>query len=211
MVSSTDGSLTMHGLEAALERGVLLDVLAVLVERGRAHAAELAAGQGGLEHVGRVHRALRRARADQRVQLVDEADDLPFALGDLAQDGLQAVLELAAVLGARHHGPDVDGEQALALEPFRHVAAHDALGEALDDGGLADAGLADEHGVVLGPPGEHLDDAADLLVPPDDRDRACPCAPDRSGPWRSAGGPGTSPRGWRRSRAGSRARPPGAL
>ena len=160
--------LDQHGLEAPLERRVLLDVLAVLVERGRAHAAELAARQGGLEHVGRVHRALGRARADQRVQLVDEADDLALALGDLAQHGLQAVLELAAVLRARDHGADVDGEQPLALEPLGHVAADDALGEALDDGGLADAGLADQHGVVLRAPGEHLDDAADLLVAADD-------------------------------------------
>jgi hypothetical protein len=30
-----------------------------------------------------------------------------------------------------------------------HVAGLDALGEALDDGGLADAGLADEHGLFL--------------------------------------------------------------
>ena len=65
-----------HRLEAPLERGVLLDVLAVLVERGGADAAQLAAGQRGLQHVGGVHRALGRARADQRVQLVDEADDL---------------------------------------------------------------------------------------------------------------------------------------
>ena len=36
------------------------------------------------------------------------------------------------------------------------------------DGGLADAGLADQHGVVLGAPGQHLDGAADLLVAADD-------------------------------------------
>ncbi len=41
---------------------------------------------------------------------------------------------------------------------------HDPLGEALDDGGLADAGLADHHGVVLGPAAQHLDDAADLGI-----------------------------------------------
>jgi hypothetical protein len=35
-----------HGLEAALQGGVLLDVLAVLVERGGADAAQLAARQG---------------------------------------------------------------------------------------------------------------------------------------------------------------------
>ena len=63
-------------LEAPLERRVLLDVLAVLVERRRADAAQLAAREHRLEHVARVHRAFGRARADDRVQLVDEEDDL---------------------------------------------------------------------------------------------------------------------------------------
>ncbi len=49
------------------------------------------------------------------------------------------------------------------------VAADDPLGQALDDGGLADAGLADQDRVVLGAAGEHLDDAADLVVAADHR------------------------------------------
>jgi hypothetical protein len=56
-------------------------VLAVLVERGGADAAQLAAGEHGLEHVAGVHRALGGAGADDGVQLVDEQDDL--ALGAL--------------------------------------------------------------------------------------------------------------------------------
>ena len=64
-----------HGLEAALERRVLLDVLAVLVERRGADAVQLAARQRGLQQVAGVHRALGAAGADQRVQLVDEQDD----------------------------------------------------------------------------------------------------------------------------------------
>ena len=63
-------------LEAPLERGVLLDVLAVLVERRRADRAQLAAREHRLEQVRRVDGALGRARADDRVQLVDEEDDL---------------------------------------------------------------------------------------------------------------------------------------
>ena len=49
-----------------------------------------------------------------------------------------------------------------------HVAVDDPLREALDDRGLADAGLADQDGVVLGAAREHLDHAADLLVAADD-------------------------------------------
>ena len=90
-------------LEAALERGVLLDVLAELVERGGADHAQLAAGEHRLDHVAGVDRTLGRAGADDGVQLVDEGDDLAVAVGDLLEHRLEAVLELTAVLGARDH------------------------------------------------------------------------------------------------------------
>ena len=158
-----------HLLEAALEGGVLLDVLAVLVERGGADHAQLAAGEHRLDHVAGVHRALGRAGADDGVQLVDEGDDLALGVGDLLEDGLEPLLELAAVLGAGDHRAEVEAMQPLVLEALGHVALDDAAGQALDDGRLADAGLADEHRVVLGAAGQHLDDPADLLVAADDR------------------------------------------
>ena len=55
------------------------------------------------------------------------------------------------------------------FEPLGHVALDDAAREALDDRRLADAGLADEHGVVLRAARQHLDDATDLVVAADDR------------------------------------------
>ena len=103
MVSSTEGCAHEHLLEAALERGVLLDVLAVLVERGGADHAQLAAGEHRLEHVAGVHRALGRAGADDGVHLVDEGDDLALGVGDLLEHGLEPLLELAAVLGPGDH------------------------------------------------------------------------------------------------------------
>src|SRR6185312_17291566 len=53
--------------------------------------------------------------------------------------------------------------------PFGHVAAHDAPGEPLDDGGFADARLADEHGVVFRAARKDLNHAADLFVASDHR------------------------------------------
>ena len=169
MVSSTEGCVDQHRLEAALERGVLLDVLAVLVERGGADAVQLAARQHGLQQVAGVHRALGRAGADHRVQLVDEQDDLPLRGLHLLQHGLQPLLELAAKLGAGDERAHVEGDDPLVLQPLGHVAPDDAAGQALDDGRLADARLADQDRVVLRAPGEHLDDAANLLVAADDR------------------------------------------
>src|SRR5258706_14234012 len=63
------GRVHFDGLEAPLERSVLLDVLAVLGGRRRADAADLAAAQRRLQGVRRVERAFRRARADRRMRL----------------------------------------------------------------------------------------------------------------------------------------------
>ena len=156
MVSSTLGSPHEHGLEPPLQGGVLLDVLAVLVQGGGADAAQVAPGQGRLEQVGGVHAASGGAGAHQQVQLVDEQDDLALALLDLLDDALEPLLELAPVLGARHQGAHVQGHEAHALEVLGHVALGDALGQALHDGGLAHARLADQHRVVLGAPAQHL-------------------------------------------------------
>ena len=156
-------------LEAPLQRGVLLDVLAVLVERRRADGAQLAARQHRLEQVRGVDRALRRAGTDDRVELVDEEDDLPRGALDLLQDRLETLLELAAVLRPREQRADVERPDALALQALRHVTRDDSLREALDDRRLADAGVADENGIVLRAAREDLDHAADLLVSPDHR------------------------------------------
>ena len=155
-------------LEAALEGGVALDVLAVLVERRRADALELAAGERRLEDVGGVDRALGRAGADERVQLVDEQDRV-VGVAELLDDLLEPLLELAAVLRAGDERPDVEGQDALVEERLGDVAGHDPVGQALGDGGLADAGLADQGRVVLRPAREDLDDPLDLLLPADDR------------------------------------------
>ncbi len=163
------GLVDQHLLEAALERGVLLDVLAVFVERGRADAVQLAARERGLEHVAGIHRALGLAGADHGVQLVDEQDHLPFLLGEIVEHALEALLELAAELGAGDQRAHVEREDALVLQALGHLAVDDAQREALDDGGLADARLADQHRVVLGAPLQHLDGAADLVVAADHR------------------------------------------
>src|SRR5947209_12128546 len=49
------GLVHEHLLEAPLEGRILLDVLAVFVERRGAHAVQLAARERGLEHVAGVH------------------------------------------------------------------------------------------------------------------------------------------------------------
>ena len=156
-------------LEAALQGGVLLDVFRVLVERRRADRAQFAAREHRLEQVRGVDRALGGAGADDRVQLVEEQDHRALGVGDLFEDALQPFLELAAVGGARDQRAHIQGDHAAVAQRLGHVAGDDPLGEALDDRGLADARLADQHGVVLGTATQHLDHAADLLIAADHR------------------------------------------
>ncbi len=87
----------------------------------------------------------------------------------LVDDALEALLELAAVHGAGHQRAHVQLQDALVEQRGGHVAFDDALGQAFDDGGLADAGLADQGRVVLGAAGQDLNDALDFHLAPDHR------------------------------------------
>ena len=158
-----------HRLEASRQRGILLHVLLVFVERGGADAVQFAARQRRLEQIGGVHGAIGLAGADQRVHLVDEQNDAAVRGGDLVQHGLQPLLEFAAIFGAGDQRAEIEREQLLVLQALRHVAVDDAQRETLDNRGLADAGLADQHRIVLGAAREHLDGAADFLVAADHR------------------------------------------
>ena len=161
------GLANENDLEAALQGRIFLNVLAVLVQRGRANRAQFATSQRWLEHVGRVHRTLGRARANQRVQLVDEQDDLSRRIFNLLQHGFQAVFKLAAVFCARQHRTQIQRHHTLVLQPFGHIARDDALRQAFDNGGLAYARLSDQHRIVLGAAGKHLHHTADFFVAAD--------------------------------------------
>ena len=155
-------------LEAALEGGILLDVLAVLVDRRGTDDLDLATGQRRLQDRGGIDGALSGAGTDEGMDLVDEEDVL-LRLLDLVDDLLQAVLELATVLGACDERCDIERPDLLVAQDIRHVACADELRQAFGDSGLADTRVAQDHRVVLLAACEHLHDALDLAVAADDR------------------------------------------
>src|SRR5664279_6584014 len=161
------GLANINNLEAALQRGVLLDVFAIFVQRGRANGAQLAARQGGLQHVGSVNRTFGGAGAHQRMQLINEQDDLPLRLLNLFQYRLQAIFEFAAILSAGQHRAQIERYHALVLQLLRNVARYDALRQTFNDRGLTHARFANQHGIVLGPARKHLHHATYFLVAPD--------------------------------------------
>ena len=150
----------------------------------------------GLSRLAASIGALGRAGADERVQLVDEEDDLrPAPASTSLSTALSRSSNSPRNFAPATSAPRSSAHEPLVLERLGHVAADDALGDPLDDGRLADARLADEHGVVLRAAREDLHHAADLLVAADDRIDLALARQRRSGRASTSRAPGTCPPG----------------
>ena len=88
---------------------------------------------------------------------------------ELLQHLLEAFLEVAAIARACEQRAHVEREHGRSRQHLRHFAVDDALGQALRDCGLADAGLTHEQGIVLLTAAQHLDRAVDLGIASDHR------------------------------------------
>ena len=138
-----------HLLEPALKGGVFFNVAAVFIQGGGADAAQLSAGQHGLEQVAGIHGSASGASPHHGVDLVNEQHNLIFPRRDLLEHGLEAFLKLTAILGSSDQRTHVQGNETPVLQRRRHVAVDNALGQGFHNGGLAHTRLADQHGVVL--------------------------------------------------------------
>ena len=96
------------------------------------------------------------------MHLVDKQDDV-VGFGGLLNHVLEALLKLAAILGARHEARQVERPDVLVHEILGHVAGSDLLSQALDDGRLAHAGIAQDKRVVLGAARKDFHHALDFL------------------------------------------------
>lgn len=99
---------------------------------------------------------------DDGVHLVNKQDDV-VSFGGLLDHVLEALLKLAAILGARHEARQVERPDILVHEVLGHVAGCNLLSQALDDGRLAHAGVAQNERVVLGAARKNFHHTLDFL------------------------------------------------
>ena len=163
------GRIDHHRLEPPLQGGILLDIEPVFIESGRADAVKFSAGEHRLQKVARIHRAFGFARAHDGVQLIDEEDNASVRSLDFVEHRLEPFFKFAAVLCTRDQRTHIEGEDSFVAQPFGHISPDDPLCEALGDGRLTDARLADQAGVVLAFAGKDPDHIADFLVTSDHR------------------------------------------
>ena len=101
------------------------------------------------------------------MDFINEQDDITGRL-HLAQQALDPLLELAAELGTRHKAGEVQQINFLIFQTDGHLPLGNALGNALGDGRLAHACLADQAGVILLAAAQNLDGAVNFAVAAND-------------------------------------------
>ena len=154
-------------LEASRQRAVFLEDAAEFLEGGGTDAANFTRGQHRLEQIGGIHDpARRRASTDDGVNLVDEEDRMR-PLAQLIEQRLEALLEVAAVLGAGQQCTEVQGIDHAVGQQIRHLLVDYALGQAFGDGCLANTSLAYQQRVVLAPTRENLRNTLDFMLATD--------------------------------------------
>lgn len=102
------------------------------------------------------------------MDFVDEQDGVRLVLERL-EHALEALLEIAAVLGAGQQRAHVQRIDHAFLEHIGHRAFGDAPGQTLGNRSLAHACLAHQQRVVLAAAAEDLDGAFHLVFAPDQR------------------------------------------
>ena len=86
------------------------------------------------------------------MNFVDEKNDLSFCADDFLQDRLEPFLKFATVFRPCNQSADVQTDDAFVFQAFRNIPVDNTLGKTFHDGRLANARLADEHGIVLRAP-----------------------------------------------------------
>ena len=154
-----DGGLfNLDRLEPTLECSVLFEVLAVLVECGGTNCLQFTTSKHRLENACCIDCAFGSTSTNERVNLVDEENDVATSL-DFLEHLLEALFEIAAVTRASNKRAQIERVELLAVKRFRNLIGSDCLCQTFNDCGLANTRLANKNRVVLGPAAEHLHDA----------------------------------------------------
>mmetsp|Transcript_38335 Transcript_38335/g.78167 ORF Transcript_38335/g.78167 Transcript_38335/m.78167 type:complete len:228 (-) Transcript_38335:856-1539(-) len=147
------GLINHNLLEATLQRLILLDVLAILVESGGTNAAELASGQGRFEEIGRIHGSRGGTGTDDGVHLINKQDDLTLGLGNLLEYGFETLFEFTSHGGAGDECTEIETDEfAWGFHAIGNVTVNHSLRYAFGDGRLPNSRITNKHRIILSPP-----------------------------------------------------------
>ena len=96
------------------------------------------------------------------MKLIDKEEN-SLQLANFFHHRLDSLLKLTAILCARDHEGEIQGDDLLVAQNFGDVSGSDFLCEPFDDGGFSDTCFPDQHGIVFGAATKNLNDAFDLI------------------------------------------------
>ena len=155
-------------LETALQSGIFLDVFPVFIQGCRTDTLQFPTGKRRFQDIGCVNRSFGTSRPDQRVQLINEQDDVS-GLADFIHDFFQPVFKLTAIFRSGHHGSHIQGHDPLVAQGFRNFPVHNSLGQTFGNRRFSDSRFTDQNRIVFGPAGQHLNHPFNLFAASDHR------------------------------------------
>ena len=117
-----------HRLEPAFQSGVLLNIFAVFVKRGRAYGLHFSSGQHGLNYISCVYSAFGSPCAHQSMHFVYKQYYVARFF-QLVYSPLKPLFKFTAVFCARQHACKIQSYKTLVFKVFRHAALNYFLSE----------------------------------------------------------------------------------
>ena len=151
-------------METSFQGLILLKIFLKFVERRCTDSAQLASCKGRFEDIGCVHRSIRLARTDKRMNLVDKEQNLACPRDNLLHNTLQSLLKFALILRTGNQRAHIERIDHLRAQIFGHIAIDNTVSNTLGNSRLTDTRLTDENRVVLGTAREYLQHTTNLLV-----------------------------------------------
>ena len=158
-----------HGnrLETALKRGILLDILAILVKSGSTYNPYLSARERGFEDICGVYASLGVTDADDIMHLVDNENNVPCLL-DLVYKTYHSGFKLSSELSARNECRHIYEIYLLSAKLEGYASVCYSLRESLCDGSFTYARLTYKARIVLLTAAEYLYNSLKLAVSAND-------------------------------------------
>ena len=89
---------------------------------------QLPSRKRGLEEIRRVNRTLSCSRSNERMELVNEEDELPVRALDLSQDRFESILEFTAIFRTCNECSKVQRDEFFIFEVIGNITRSDSLG-----------------------------------------------------------------------------------
>ena len=174
--STKDGNGIFHcrliyhnRLETTGKCRIFFNILTVLIQSCGTDTVQLTSGKHRLQHISCIHGTICLTGTDDQMKLIDEQNDLSFALLHFLKYCFQTFLKLTTILGTCNQCSHIQGKNLLVLQAFRYIPCHNTLCQSLDGCCFTNTRLTDENRVVLGLTGKDTDNITDLHITADHR------------------------------------------